>query len=72
MVVAVLVQCDSDISGTSLMVFRQRFSVGGTGRATRVAGDVTVYSAATLFPDAQCALFWVLSKSYLCCGAGYI
>jgi hypothetical protein len=73
LVVVVLVQSDSDISGISLMVLRQRFlcfSVGGTGQPARPV--MLLYLAATLIPAAQCSLFLVLSKSSVCCGAGYI
>jgi hypothetical protein len=73
LIVVVLVQSDSDISGISLMVLRQRFFVFFSWwyGATRVAGDV-LYLAATLIPAAQCSLFLELSKSSVCCGAGYI
>jgi hypothetical protein len=70
LVVVVLVQSDSDISGISLMVLRQRFSVGGTGQHAWPV--MLLYLAATLIPAAQCSLFLVLSKSSVCCGAGYI
>jgi hypothetical protein len=46
LIVVVLVQSDSDISGISLMVLRQRFFVFFSWwyGATRVAGDVVVFS----------------------------